>query len=713
MKGLIKKLASKLRSSVSAMPTHPALNGLAGKKIAFKGTFARMQRWEKERVAHLVEAQQGRIVADFDASVDILVVPDVTSGKTAQQKAASLNARGAAIQVVELDAFEKQIAPTTDQVIAVIRGGSANAGLFSKAAGPYRFINFHSSATHRVVSESFDRLNLSGFNFLTIEFENCSFVGANLSGVIFKKVSECDFTKANCQSAHFMESDANRFRECNLKKAVINDAFNGIDFSGAVLDSAQINQVGTRSTGQRHVAASGSSFKGASLRNVALQFIALQSPDFQEADLDSATFSECAFKSANFRLANLSNANMVDNKFPMADFTAANLSFADISRSILTGARFDDADLEGADFSGAKLDGADLSKAKNYGISAAPVGAIGPALTELDSLERQAKYIKVQFKYQSPSATEMHDATVHLGRMHYVWGTDLSHETNQRGGSTRSAGALSSSAILLQMAARIKQFSVRYETLKVKSPKSSKTGKDLRDLVMNAIVEATRQPLPPADKLAELIKAYRQQSNAARASNLAEVQKARDQRALQKKQEEQQRQRELKKLERTIEKKVGKITDIATFLKALELRVEKPKIDKATAMLKAERFKLFNDVTDEHLSGVVKSQSDPDLIYACRIHKDGGYACCTQNLNICGGLRGSVCKHLLVLIVGLVKAGQLDPGVIDSWISKTHAAKPALDKEVMGEIFLKYKGAEAGEIDWRPTETLPEDFYAV
>jgi hypothetical protein len=27
--------------------------------------------------------------------------------------------------------------------------------------------------------------------------------------------------------------------------------------------------------------------------------------------------------------------------------------------------------------------------------------------------------------------------------------------------------------------------------------------------------------------------------------------------------------------------------------------------------------------------------------------------------------------------------------------------------------FLKYQGAQAGEIDWRPTETVPEDFYAM
>jgi hypothetical protein len=122
---------------------------------------------------------------------------------------------------------------------------------------------------------------------------------------------------------------------------------------------------------------------------------------------------------------------------------------------------------------------------------------------------------------------------------------------------------------------------------------------------------------------------------------------------------------------------------------------------------------LFNDVGAEVLAGVVKSQTDPDLVYACRIDNEGKYSCCTQNLNICGGLRGSICKHLLVLIIGLVQAGLLDPATIDGWIAKTHGSKPELDKEKMGDIFIRYKGAEAGEVDWRPTETVPEDYYAL
>lgn len=153
--------------------------------------------------------------------------------------------------------------------------------------------------------------------------------------------------------------------------------------------------------------------------------------------------------------------------------------------------------------------------------------------------------------------------------------------------------------------------------------------------------------------------------------------------------------------------------DFAGFLTRLEKAADPAKLDKALAMLKADRFRLFAKVEADQVVGVVKSQSDTDLVYSCRLAADGTYGCCTQNLNVCGGLRGSPCKHLLVLIVGLTQAGELDPGTAHDWTQASRGQKPALDKDAMTETFLRYKGAEAGEVDWRPTETLPEDFYAI
>jgi uncharacterized protein YjbI with pentapeptide repeats len=163
-------------------------------------------------------------------------------------------------------------------------------------------------------------------------------------------------------------------------------------------------------------------------------------------------------------------------------------------------------------------------------------------------------------------------------------------------------------------------------------------------------------------------------------------------------------------------KKMRKVTgplDAETFMKELEKHTDAAKLSKALAMLKADRFKLYAQVTEDFFTGVVKSQSDPDLVYSCRLTADGAYACCTQNLNICGGLRGSLCKHLLVLIVGLSKSGELDPTKVYQWIEASRIQKPVLDKDIMSETFLRYKGAEAGEVDWRPTETIPEDYYAM
>jgi hypothetical protein len=153
--------------------------------------------------------------------------------------------------------------------------------------------------------------------------------------------------------------------------------------------------------------------------------------------------------------------------------------------------------------------------------------------------------------------------------------------------------------------------------------------------------------------------------------------------------------------------------DFDSFLQNLNNKVELARMQKAGSMLKAERFQLFAEVKDDSIVGVVKSQSSADLVYSCRLASDGGFSCCTQNLRPCGGLRGALCKHLLVLIVGLAKAGQLDSATVDHWIDLSRSQKPAIDEDAMSATFLRYKGAEAGEVDWRPTETIPEDFYTM
>ena len=159
-------------------------------------------------------------------------------------------------------------------------------------------------------------------------------------------------------------------------------------------------------------------------------------------------------------------------------------------------------------------------------------------------------------------------------------------------------------------------------------------------------------------------------------------------------------------------KKAAGPLDFETFMKRLTEITDTSRLRKSLKMLKANSFELFSEVEKDQVAGVVKSQSDAKLVYSCTLQQSGEFSCCTQNLNPCGGLRGSLCKHILVLLVGLAKSGELDPTNVDKWINASKLKNPELDKDRMGEVLLKYKGVEAGEIDWRPTETVPEDFMA-
>ncbi|HYT92354.1 MAG TPA: hypothetical protein VEL76_26810 [Gemmataceae bacterium] len=153
--------------------------------------------------------------------------------------------------------------------------------------------------------------------------------------------------------------------------------------------------------------------------------------------------------------------------------------------------------------------------------------------------------------------------------------------------------------------------------------------------------------------------------------------------------------------------------DLDAFLTRLRQHIDGSRLANALTMLKADRFHLFSQVEGDVIIGVVRAQSDPRRVYSCRLTADGSFSCCTQNLRICGGLRGAVCKHLLVMVVALTRSGALDPETIERWVRSSHKHRPVLDKDIMSATFLRYQGAQTGEVDWRPTETIPEDYYSL
>ncbi|AMV28773.1 Serine/threonine-protein kinase B [Gemmata sp. SH-PL17] len=152
------------------------------------------------------------------------------------------------------------------------------------------------------------------------------------------------------------------------------------------------------------------------------------------------------------------------------------------------------------------------------------------------------------------------------------------------------------------------------------------------------------------------------------------------------------------------------------LLARLNKVIDANRMTRTVEMLKTGTNQLFSEIEPAVVRGVVRSQREPDLVYSCLIEVDGTYSCGTPDLAECMGLRGEPCKHLLVLLIGLTKAGQLDASAADRFIVAAGGKKHKWDERIADQVsdtLLKYKGAQAGEIDWRPTETIPEDFYAM
>jgi hypothetical protein len=157
-------------------------------------------------------------------------------------------------------------------------------------------------------------------------------------------------------------------------------------------------------------------------------------------------------------------------------------------------------------------------------------------------------------------------------------------------------------------------------------------------------------------------------------------------------------------------------TDFSGLMARLNALIDPKRMKRTLDMLKAGKNQLFSEVEPSLVRGIVRSQTQEDLVYSCVLTAEGVYACCTADLSVCMGLSGEPCKHLLVLLIGLARAGQLDPTTIDRWVMAAAGQNPKWNKTTRNHVsdaLLKYQGVQAGEIDWRPTETIPEDFYAM
>lgn len=157
----------------------------------------------------------------------------------------------------------------------------------------------------------------------------------------------------------------------------------------------------------------------------------------------------------------------------------------------------------------------------------------------------------------------------------------------------------------------------------------------------------------------------------------------------------------------------GAALDFAGFISQLYGHCDRGKLGRALDMLRKDRFQLYTRLDDKQLVGVVRSQSGSGNVYAPWLDVEGKYGCAQPDLVDCMGLQGSPCKHLMVLVVGLARTGQMTFAQALAWMRSANGKGPRKNDPLCAETLLQYKGAEAGSVDWRPTETIPEDYYAL
>ena len=363
-------MAKKHRSSV--------LNRLAGKKVVFSGKFG---YGAEESLKAMAEAQQATVLDDLSDKTNYLVLADLTAGKTIQKKAMSLNGKGAAIQVMDAVAFRYFVKPTQDELLGLLKDGNREAFASAVPSVGHSYQGLPPDCP-RLVGARLDGLDLLGFDFGGIAFENCSFIGPNLSGLHIVEAIDCDFSKTTGNSPHFAKFDRSCFVGANFNGAEFYCQLAGCDFTSARLDNSRFSDQLWHARVVKKPSDEGPRFTRASLCNCLFDGVCVDCDNFDEADLTGAAFNGCRFGRASLRKVTAPAAFFVDAYLHDADLSNASLVGANLAEADLTGATLDGADLTDANLRGAVLKSSALNAAKGVTSDATSAIGAGPALTE-------------------------------------------------------------------------------------------------------------------------------------------------------------------------------------------------------------------------------------------------------------------------------------------------------------------------------------------
>ncbi len=175
------------------------------------------------------------------------------------------------------------------------------------------------------------RMNLKGVILDEADLRKTDFFKANLSGASLKKVSFIDARVVNAD-----------LRSANISSA---------DLSRSVFAYSDLRDVNLSNS--KLVRAS---FYGAKLEEATLTAAQIQGAIFREADLRNSNMSNVLNRDFGF--------SSDETETPVIHFQGANLQFANLESSFLSGAIFDEADLRGASMQFSRLEEPSFKKTK-------------------------------------------------------------------------------------------------------------------------------------------------------------------------------------------------------------------------------------------------------------------------------------------------------------------------------------------------------------
>jgi uncharacterized protein YjbI with pentapeptide repeats len=446
-----------------------------------------------------IESAGGTVVADVTPSLHFLVVPEADANQlsAAETKARRLIQQGARLRILTPPQLAKLLAPTPEQVLAMLHAGAEGIAHWNALSASYRNVlpvNLRGAdfrgrmlvgaqlAAPRLARADFRTANLTRAWFSGIsdarceeacladatihEAARCNFAGANLAGASVMKVKGCNFARADLTGAH---GSYGFWSRCDCSGARM------ARFSGT------------------HMRTAGAVFRGADLTAADLPDATLTGADFSAADLTGADLSNSHLKRAVLVRAKLSGAVLAGAKLAGADLTGADLRGASLANVDLRQVRIDGADFTGAHLIATLLTGVDTTRAVGLSPAVRPGGHPSQAAWPLREFAQGCTSWLFGFDVEVPGG---------LARLSF-WGHGYHHFAEASLGARRlSHSCFSMHELLEHEIPRWLHGTFRPESVTVEGRGSPLSAAAQRQVVLNACCEAFGIEPPPAEEQA-------------------------------------------------------------------------------------------------------------------------------------------------------------------------------------------------------------------